>query len=96
MGLFFSILIFNAVMWLMAQTIFPAMAAATAESRFGVISTVVMIVFISTLNYQIASRSFLLINQIPNRVTRWFGASDHSDESHHVNAIVGAVNGGAR
>jgi hypothetical protein len=38
----------------------------------------------------------LLINQIPDRVTRWFGASDHSDESHHVNAIVGAVNGGAR
>ena len=95
LGLFFSILVFNAMMWLMAQTIFPAMAAATAESLFGVVSTVVMIVFISVLNYQIASRSFLLINQIPDRVTRWFGAADHSDESHHVNAIIGAVSGGA-
>jgi conjugal transfer/type IV secretion protein DotA/TraY len=95
LGLFFSILVFNAMIWLMAETIFPAMAAATAESLFGAVSMVVMIVFITIINYQVASRSFLLINQIPDRVTRWFGASDHVDESSHVSTIIGSVTGGA-
>lgn len=95
-GLFFSILVFNAMIWLMSVTFYPALASATAESLFGFISVVVMVVFITILNYQIASRSFLLINQIPDRVTRWFGASDHTDESHHVSTIIGGVVGGAR
>lgn len=29
-------------------------------------------------------------------MTRWFGASDHGDESHHVNTAVGGIRGGAR
>ena len=95
-GLFFSLVVFNAMVWLMGMTLYPALSAGTSESLFGFVGTITMIILVTIINYQIANRSFLLITQIPDRVTRWFGASDHSDESHHTNTAVANISGGAR
>ena len=52
---------------------------------------VVYVVLQTAIVYQVAERSFRLIGAVPDRVTRWFGASDGADDSHHVSAIVGTV-----
>jgi conjugal transfer/type IV secretion protein DotA/TraY len=78
-GLFFSMHVFEAMVWLLSVTVYPAMASATAGHFFGPIGTIVYVIIISVLNYQIAVRSFHLITQVPNRVVRWFGASPDGD-----------------
>jgi conjugal transfer/type IV secretion protein DotA/TraY len=96
-GLFFSIQVFNAMVWLLSMTVYPAMAAATTDSLFGVVGTVAYIVLITILNYQVANRSFNLITQIPDRITRWFGANDHGGSEHgEVNAAVAAISSGSK
>ena len=37
------------------------------------IGGLVMLVLLTYLHYQVAIRSFTLITQVPDRVTRWFG-----------------------
>ena len=93
LGLFFSYLVFNAMVWLLSVTLYPAMAAATADSLFGVVGTIAYIVLITGMNYGVANRSFALIHEVPGRVTRWFGASEGGDESNHVNAAIGMIKG---
>lgn len=95
-GLLYSLLVFNAMVWLLAVTLYPAMAAATSGSMFGLISVVTYIVVISALNHQVAQRSFHLITQVPDRVTRWFGASDSSAEHHEAKSAVGIISGSVR
>lgn len=88
-GLFFSMHVFEAMVWLLSVTLYPAMASATSGHFFGPIGTITYVIIISVLNYQIAVRSFHLITQVPNRVTRWFGASADGDggEQHASNTM---------
>ncbi|WP_395454303.1 DotA/TraY family protein [Azospirillum melinis] len=91
-GLFFSILVMEAMIWLLARTLFAAMASASAANTFGLFGTLTYVVMIGVLNYQIATRCFHLITQIPDRVCRWFGVGGgHNDESQHVGGALGMV-----
>ena len=107
-GLFFSMHLYEAMIWLLSVTIYPAMASATSGHFFGLVGTIVYVVVIAVLNYQMAIRSFHLITQVPSRVSRWFGASPDGDggESHSSNTLgmvvghtekgMGAVQGAVR
>ena len=91
-GLFFSIHVFEAMIWLLSVTIYPAMASATSGHFFGLIGTLVYVVVIAVLNYQVAIRSFHLITQVPSRVARWFGASPDGDGGEeHSRSAMGLV-----
>jgi conjugal transfer/type IV secretion protein DotA/TraY len=95
-GLLFSIIVFNGMVAVMNATLFPALASATAESLFGLVSTATIVVLITILNYQIARRSFQLITQIPDRVTMWFGASNVSgDETGRGENVISEVHRGS-
>lgn len=94
-GLLFSLVVFNAGVWLLSVTVYPAMVAATADSLFGFVSTVVMLVLVTGLNYQLATRSFRLITEVPDRVSRWFGAGGgDGSESHEGAQVLAMVRGG--
>lgn len=91
-GLFFSVHLFEAMVWLLSMTLYPAMGAATAGHFFGVIGTLTYIIVITVLNYQMATRSFHLITQVPKRVSGWFGASPDGDNGeHHASGALGLV-----
>ena len=48
------------------------------------------------MNYQAALRSFALITHVPDRVSRWFGASpggEGSNEGEHATKVVGMAVG---
>lgn len=92
-GLFFSLLIFDAAIWLQHKTIWPAMQAATADATFGLVGTAVYIVVCTGMTYAIANRSFTMITAVPDRVTRWFGGESAAsgDEGHTVNSSVGII-----
>ena len=95
-GLFFSLVVFNAGIWLLSVTLIPAMSAATANSLFGVLGTVVYVVLTAAASWAVANRSFALITALPDRVGRWFGVSGigHGDEQHHVEGVVGISKSG--
>nr|WP_222533562.1 DotA/TraY family protein [Azospirillum sp. 412522] len=91
-GLFFSILVFEAMVWFLSKTVYAAMASATSGNTVGLIGVVTYVILISVLNYQLAIRSFNLITQVPDRVARWFGAQPDGDGEHHQAAnAVGVV-----
>lgn len=91
-GLFFSLIVLEAMAWLMAVTLFPAMIAATSDSFFGLIGMITYLVLIGVVNYQIATRSFNLITQLPERVVAWFGASpDHGEAQQHTERAMGFI-----
>ena len=96
LGLFFSLQVFDGGIWLLSVTLIPAMSAATSDSLFGILGTVVYCVMIAAASWAIANRSFALIHQVPDRVTRWFGASadGHGDEHGHVAGVVGTAQSG--
>lgn len=52
-----------------------------------------MMLIVIFLHYQVALRSFALITQIPDRVTRWFGAQAEGlgEEGDSTN-VVGVLN----
>jgi hypothetical protein len=77
---------------LLSQTLWPAMAAATADNMFGFLGTIAYVVLITGMNYGVANRSFALITAVPDRVTRWFGAQgEDGREGGHVEAAVAAI-----
>ncbi|WP_431858747.1 DotA/TraY family protein [Azospirillum sp.] len=91
-GLFFSILVFEAMVWFLSKTVYAAMASATTGNTVGLIGVITYVILISVLNYQLAIRSFNLISQVPDRVARWFGAQPDGDGEHHQAAsAVGFV-----
>lgn len=91
-GLFFSMHLFEAMIWLLSVTVYPAMGSAVSGHFFGLVGTLTYVVVISVLNYQIAIRSFHLITQVPSRVARWFGASPDGDGGeHHSSSALGMV-----
>lgn len=98
-GLFFSIIIFEAMVWLLNITFFPAVASAIAANWSGLIGGIVMMMMLSYLHYQVAIRSFNLITQVPDRVSRWFGqGGEQLGEEHEAKQstafVVGQVNSG--
>lgn len=88
-GLFFSILVFEAMVWFLSKTVYAAMASATTGNTVGLVGVITYVILISVLNYQLAIRSFNLISQVPDRVARWFGAQPDGDGEHHqaANAV---------
>lgn len=90
-GLFFSILVFEAMVWLLWATLVPAMVGGTADSTFGFLGLVTYFIMITVINYQIATRSFHMITQVPDRVARWFGAQADGGDEHNSIRAVGAL-----
>lgn len=98
-GLWFSYLIFEAVIWLLAKTFMPALVSATSTGTFGAIGTVVSITMLCVITHQCAFRSFALITAVPDRVSRWFGATGDNPEdgsTSNVTAVVGNISAGSR
>jgi conjugal transfer/type IV secretion protein DotA/TraY len=96
LGLIMSMFVFGAVSWFIAKTYTVAVVAAGGEHSVGPIGTIVMLVILTFLHYQTALRSFSLINQVPDRVTRWFGHSseglnEHGDNERAVGFAVGQI-----
>jgi hypothetical protein len=50
-GLLFSLLVFDAMIWLLSQTLWPAMAEATADNMFGFLGTIAYVILITGMNY---------------------------------------------
>ncbi|GAA4491176.1 DotA/TraY family protein [Gluconacetobacter tumulicola] len=93
LGYFLSFAVFDAMVFLLRTTFYPAVASGTAESG-GIIGTVVMVCMLSYLHWVIAIRSFSLISEVPDRVTRWFGgASVGSSEVQHAEGVKGFAGG---
>jgi conjugal transfer/type IV secretion protein DotA/TraY len=98
MGYFFSFLVLDITMWFVSQTFIPAfLSVADTGSGFGLITILTGVVMMGYMSYQVAVRSFGLITAMPDRVTRWFGASDQTgDERHasdHSTRVLGIVTG---
>lgn len=99
-GLFLSYHVFEAMAYFVDVTFDAAMIGATADYGVGVVGTVVMIVILAYLHYQLAVRSFSLITRIPDRVMRWFGQGsealgEEQDNDQSVAFIVGHSTRGA-
>ncbi|QHM90355.1 DotA/TraY family protein [Acetobacter pasteurianus] len=94
-GFFFSMLVFDACIWLQHLTIWPAMESATADASFGLVGTVVYMIVITGMTYTIANRSFAMITAVPDRVTRWFSGESAAsgDETQLAMANVGSIRG---
>ncbi len=95
-GLILSYLVFGAMMWFVAKTFNPAATGLAAMGSVGPIGMIVLIALQSYLDYQVAVRSFQLILQVPDRVTRWFGQGGENlgedNDSHRISgAVVGQV-----
>lgn len=71
-GLILSYVVFGSMIWFTNTTISLA-GKAVFMGGSDVLGVLVMAAIITMLHYQIAIRSFTLITQVPDRVTRWFG-----------------------
>jgi len=96
LGLIMSMFVFGAVTWFISKTYTIAVVAAGGEHSVGPIGTIVMIVILTFLHYQTALRSFSLINQVPDRVSRWFGGTaeslgENSDNDRSVGFAVAQI-----
>lgn len=93
LGLFMSFFIQGALTWFLSVTFGPAVAQTTSGFGSGPIAFTVLLGIFCYLNLQIAIRSFQLITQVPDRVTRWFGyggenlGEDHEAKTHAQTAI---------
>jgi len=98
LGLMMSYFVFGAMAWFVVNTFGVAASAATAEYAVGPIGAIVMIAIMTYLHWQLALRSFSLINQVPDRVTRWFGHSSEGlgEESENQRTVAFASQIGHR
>jgi len=85
LGLMMSLFVFGAMAWFISHTFVLAAVAAGGEHSVGPIGTIVMLCIMTYLHYQIALRSFGLINQVPDRVMRWFGQGGENLGEEHEN-----------
>lgn len=90
LGMLLSISVFNATVLILSITFYPAMTAATGDGGAGIIGSLVMLLIMSYLHYQVAIRSFSLISAVPSRVSKWFGAG-MTDEAEHT--LMGNIGG---
>ena len=72
-GLMLGYLVFGSMLWFVNYTFLPVSASLGQTSSVGIVGAVVLIILMSYLDFQIAMRSFHLITEIPERVSRWFG-----------------------
>ncbi|WP_456749082.1 DotA/TraY family protein [Bradyrhizobium sp. USDA 4341] len=85
LGLFMSFFVQGALTWFLSVTFGPAVAQTTAGFGSGPIAFTVLLGIFAYLNLQIAIRSFQLITQVPDRVTRWFGyGGENLGEDHEA------------
>ena len=94
-GLIMSYAIFGAIVWFTNQTFSLAGKSVLIDSS-SIVGVLVMGAIITYIHYQVAIRSFTLITQIPDRVTRWFGQGgenlgEQSDAEKSTSMIVGGV-----
>lgn len=89
LGMLLSISVFNATVMILSITFYPAMTAATGDGGTGIIGSLVMLVLMSYLHYQIAVRSFSLISSVPARVSKWFGAGMTDEQEHSLMTSIG-------
>lgn len=94
LGLMFSIQIFDAGTYLLKLTFSQAVLSSFSGYGFELIGIIVAIVIITYMHWQLAIRSFSMITQVPDRVSRWFNAStnDGMNEGQDINAAIGLVN----
>ncbi len=91
LGLILSFPVFSASVWLMNSTLTIAARAAMAEG-ITIVGLMVVLGLMTYMHYQIAMRSFRLITEIPDRVTRWFGHGSENlgeeNDGNRTNAIM--------
>lgn len=80
-GLYFASLIFDAGAWLIGQTFGAAVIGMFGSHGFELLGIIVAMVIMTFMHYQMAMRSFQLCSAVPDRVSRWFGASPDGDGS---------------
>ena len=90
LGMLLSISVFNATMLILAMTFYPAVQSAMGDGGTGLIGSIVMLLLMSYLHYQIAVRSFSLISSVPSRVSKWFGASMTEEHEHSMMSNIGS------
>jgi len=90
LGMLLSISVFNATMLVLAMTFYPAVQSAMGDGGTGLIGSIVMLLLMSYLHYQIAVRSFSLISSVPSRVSKWFGASMTEEHEHSMMSNIGS------
>lgn len=99
-GLFLSLAIFNAMIFFLKLTFYPAVSAglqmgtsSNINTNMGFLGTLIMVIMMSYLHFIIAIRSFELISELPNRVGRWFGANPVEGEGRLGEALKGFMTG---
>ena len=91
-GLIMSHLVFGAMCWFVAKTFTPAVMSLAGSTGIGLIGMPVMVVMLSYIDYHLATRSFQLITQVPDRVTRWFGqGGENLGEDHDSKQVAGFI-----
>ena len=91
-GLILSLLTFGAMSWFVNQTFMPVANGLAASTTIGPIGAAVLVVLLAYINLNLASKSFHLITEIPDRVTRWFGQNgERMGEERDGAEIKGAV-----
>ena len=108
-GYFLSFAVFNAIVYFLAITFYPAVASTTgynsgsSSGGAGFVGTLVMLGMLAFLHYTLALRSFALMGEIPNRVSKWFGANAGDQGEHHLaeraiqfasGVVAGRIQGG--
>ncbi|MBO9428759.1 DotA/TraY family protein [Sulfitobacter sp. R18_1] len=89
-GLILSFSVFSASIWFLNATFEIAMRATMAEGST-IVGALVMLLIMTYMHYQLAIRSFKLINELPDRVVRWFGQGGEqlgeADEANRTTAL---------
>lgn len=100
MALFLSFGVFQAGLWLLSITFWPAALSATADTSAGMVGSLVMLLILSFVHWHLAMRSFGLITTLPDRVSRWFGAQAEPDSAQGADSVrslsVTSIQAGAR
>lgn len=96
LGYILSFFAFGAVAWFISVTFGSAVTSATSGYFGGPITFVVMGGMMAYLYYQAAVRCFMMIVQVPDRVTRWFGVGgenlgEEHQSSHATGLVVGQI-----
>lgn len=97
-GLLLSYLTFGAMSWFVGSTFMPAAYSLTASTTVGPLGAAVLVIMLAYINLQLAIKSFQLVTQIPDRVTRWFGQGgdrlgEEEDTHRHTAFLAGQLSG---
>jgi conjugal transfer/type IV secretion protein DotA/TraY len=95
-GVVLSMAVFGAMAWFIGKTFATATNVAFGGHSVGPVGIMIMIGMVTYIHFHIAMRCFSLINQVPDRVTRWFGhGGEHLGEDQHAekagHAVIGVM-----